>query len=113
MGKVGDFLAGEVRKPVCAFGNMLRWIVKQTALCTLRLVLWSLFFMGPSLLLGFFTFHWFTGKVRNEIQNASPPPVRAVRSSFPPQQSPSGFSIIHSLSQDLRFWALEFEHLRR
>ncbi len=112
MGKINEFLKKETARPVMVFVGMIRWLLKQIALYVLRLVLWSIFFMMPSLMLISFGFHYFTGKVRNEIQSSAS--TRIVRSTpLPYRQAESGFSMIRTLSQDLRFWILEFERFRR
>lgn len=111
MQEVRVFLKEEMKKPLRAFWSMLRWLGKQIALYVLRLVLWSLFFVLPSLALIAFGFHWLTGKVRNEIQNVNLS-NNAVIASTPTVQTHSDASALRSLSQDLRFWIHEFERFR-
>ncbi len=112
MQEARSFLANEIKKPVRALYSMLRWLAKQIALYMLRFVLWSLFFVLPGFVFAFLAFHWFTGKVRNEIQHVN---TRTSSVRYAPVQSsqvPSGFSTIRTLSEDLRFWVRELERFR-
>jgi len=113
MSKINEFLKKEAMRPVLVFISMIRWLLKQIVLYVLRLVLWSIFFMLPSLMLVFFGFHYFTGKVRNEIQNSASSTKIVRYVPIPSGEAQSGFSMIRTLSQDLRFWILEFERFRR
>ena len=113
LSKMKDFLALEIRKPVLAFGNMLRWIVKQSSLCFLRLLLWSFFFMLPSFSLLLFAFHWLTAKMQEEMPKQSARSNSVSQVPVQPRSSLSNLSVLHVLSQDFRFWQREIERFRR
>ena len=113
MSEAKQFLTEEIRKPIYAFGNMTRWILKQSVLYVLRLILWSIFFMLPSLFLPLLFFHWFTAKMQEEIRPQNRRQAVISQAPVPPQRSFADLSVLHALSQDLRFWRNEILRFKR
>lgn len=113
MSQAKDFLLAEIRRPMVAFGNMARWIVKEVALYALRLILWILFFVLPSFFFTFLGFHWVTNKVREEIAKATSPPGLVSQAPFQSETPLADLSALRTLSRDLKFWLREFERARK
>lgn len=105
------YLKQEIKRPVFALIETVKFTAKFICVSILRLILWGFLFILPILVSLLVCFHWTTEKTRETFGGTSQAYQRGMR----PAGSESSNSLLSltTLSRDLRFWVIELERLKK